>query len=68
MLMYVIVLSILGFFISIFVPIGGIIIFSITFAVVILNYQKTLKIYEEAHLSRPVTLFLWWRDGREHGR
>jgi uncharacterized membrane protein (DUF106 family) len=46
-LMYVILLSLLGFLISIFVPTGGIIIFSITFAVVILNYQNTLKINKE---------------------
>lgn len=45
--MNVIILSIISLVVSLFVPIGGAILFSITFAVVILNYQKTLKVHED---------------------
>jgi len=47
MLMYVIMLSIVGFLIAMFVPIGGAVIISITFAAVLLNYHKTLLLCED---------------------
>ena len=42
-----IVLIILGIILSIFVPLGGVLLISITFAVVIMNYQKTIKINQD---------------------
>ncbi|WP_046232467.1 hypothetical protein [Paenibacillus algorifonticola] len=43
-MIYVVVLSLIALLISSFVPTGAILIWSITFAVVILNYRKTLHI------------------------
>lgn len=45
--MPLIILLMCGLFIYLFVPIGGVILISIIFAVVILNYQKTLKMNED---------------------
>ncbi|WP_155972687.1 hypothetical protein [Paenibacillus sp. Leaf72] len=43
---YIVVLTLIGLLLSSLVPMGAILIWSITFAIVILNYRKTLHIHK----------------------